>query len=175
MNNQDKQNKKARKAALYGMLIALAFTFSYLESQLPFNFSIPGVKLGLANLVVLVGLYTLTPKEVFPIALIRILLAGLTFGNTFSLLYSFVGGILSFAVMLVARKTKLSIVGVSMLGGISHNIGQISVAAIALGTTRIAYYLPVLLLAGTLTGLLLGIAGNLIIRRIKIINQREEG
>lgn len=155
--------------ALFGMMVALAFTFSYLESLIPFNFGIPGVKLGLANLVVVVALYTMKPAEAFSIAVIRIFLAGLTFGNAYSIAYSLCGGILSFAVMLLMKKTKLSIVGVSMMGGISHNIGQIIVAAIVMETARIAYYLPVLLVAGLATGLLLGIVSKLIVSRVEKI------
>lgn len=164
--------KKGRNIALFGMMVALAFTFSYLESLIPFNFGIPGVKLGLANLVVVVALYTMKPGEAFFIAVVRIFLAGLTFGNVYSLAYSLCGGILSFAVMALVRKTKLSIVGVSMLGGICHNIGQIAVAAIVMETARIAYYLPVLLAAGLATGLLLGIVAKLIVDRVDKIKKR---
>lgn len=159
--------------ALFGMMVALAFTFSYLESLIPFNFGIPGVKLGLANLVVVVALYTMKPAEAFSIAVIRIFLAGLTFGNAYSIAYSLCGGILSFAVMLLMKKTKLSIVGVSMMGGISHNIGQIIVAAIVMETARIAYYLPVLLVAGLATGLLLGIVSKLIVSRVEKIKKTQ--
>lgn len=164
--------KKGRNIALFGMMVALAFTFSYLESLIPFNFGIPGVKLGLANLVVVVALYTMKPGEAFFIAVVRIFLAGLTFGNVYSLAYSLCGGILSFVVMALVRKTKLSIVGVSMLGGICHNIGQIAVAAIVMETERIAYYLPVLLAAGLATGLLLGIVAKLIVDRVDKIKKR---
>ena len=158
---------KAKKTALFGMMVALAFTFSYLESLIPINFGIPGVKLGLANLVVVVTMYVMSPKTAFPIAVIRIVLAGLTFGNAYSLAYSLAGGLLSFAVMVLAKKSnRLSVIGVSMLGGISHNIGQIAVAAFVMGTYRIAYYLPVLLIAGMITGLLLGVAARLIIDRL---------
>lgn len=165
-------NSKAKRIAFYGMMVALAFTFSYLESLIPFNFGIPGVKLGLANLVVVVALYVIKPGEAFTIAIIRIFLAGLTFGNVYSLAYSLCGGILSFIVMYLAKKTKLSIVGVSMLGGICHNIGQIIVAAIVMETARIAYYLPVLLIAGLLTGLLLGIISKAIISRFEKVNNK---
>lgn len=164
--------KKGKNVALFGMMVALAFTFSYLESLIPFNFGIPGVKLGLANLVVVVALYTMKPGEAFFIAVVRIFLAGLTFGNVYSLAYSLCGGILSFAVMALVRKTKLSIIGVSMLGGICHNIGQIVVAAIVMETARIAYYLPVLLAAGLATGLLLGIVSKLIVDRVDKIKKR---
>lgn len=167
------KNKKTKNVALFGMMVALAFTFSYLESLIPFNFGIPGVKLGLANLVVVVALYTMKPSEAFSIAVIRIFLAGLTFGNAYSIAYSLCGGILSFAVMLLMKKTKLSIAGVSMMGGISHNIGQIIVAAIVMETARIAYYLPVLLVAGLATGLLLGIVSKLIVSRVEKIKKTQ--
>ena len=160
---------KSKRIALFGIMVALAFTFSYLESLIPFNFAIPGVKLGLANLVVVVALYIMKPSEAFFIAIIRILLAGLTFGNVYSLAYSLCGGILSFAVMLLVKKTKLSVIGVSMLGGICHNIGQIIVAAIVMETARIAYYLPVLLGAGLVTGLLMGIISKLVVNRFEKI------
>lgn len=166
------KSNKAGRIALFGMMVALAFTFSYLESLIPFNFGIPGVKLGLANLVVVVAIYTMHPGEAFFIAVARIFLAGLTFGNAYSLAYSLCGGILSFLVMLAAKRTKLSVIGVSMLGGICHNIGQIIVAAIIMDTSRIVYYLPVLLIAGLLTGMLLGIVSKLIINRFKKIKNR---
>lgn len=158
---------KVKKIALFGMLVALAFTLSYFESLIPFNFGIPGVKLGLANLVVVVALYIMKPGEAFAIAMIRIFLAAMTFGNFYSLAYSLCGGILSFVVMLAAKKTKLSVIGVSILGGICHNIGQIIVAAFIMETGRIAYYLPVLLVAGLITGMLLGIVSKLVINRFE--------
>lgn len=158
---------KVKKIALFGMLVALAFTLSYFESLIPFNFGIPGVKLGLANLVVVVALYIMKPGEAFAIAMIRIFLAAMTFGNFYSLAYSLCGGILSFVVMLAAKKTKLSVIGVSILGGICHNIGQIIVAAFIMETGRIAYYLPVLLAAGLITGMLLGIVSKLVINRFE--------
>ena len=165
---------KIKSIALFGMMVALAFTFSYLESLIPFDFAIPGVKLGLANLVVVVALYTMKPGEALCIVIIRIFLAGLTFGNAYSLAYSLCGGLLSYAVMLLFKKTKLSIIGVSMLGGIFHNIGQIIVAAMVLGTARIAYYLPVLLVSGVATGLAIGIVSKLITDRVKIIKNNSK-
>lgn len=168
------KNDKAKHIALFGMMVALAFTFSYLESLIPFNFGIPGVKLGLANLVVVVALYIMKPAEAFAIALIRIFLAGLTFGNVYSIAYSLCGGVLSFVVMYLMKKTKLSIIGVSMLGGVCHNIGQIIVAAIIMETVRIAYYLPVLLVAGLVTGFLMGIISKLVIDRFKKIKKSRE-
>ena len=165
------KSNKSKRIALFGMMVALAFTFSYLESLIPFNFGIPGVKLGLANLVVVIALYTMKPGEAFSIAVIRIFLAGLTFGNVYSIAYSLCGGILSFVIMLLAKKTKLSVVGVSMLGGICHNIGQIIVAAIVMETIRIAYYLPVLLVAGLVTGFIMGVVSKLVINRFDAIKK----
>lgn len=167
------KNNKAKKIALFGMMVALAFTFSYFESLIPLDFVAPGVKLGLANLVVVIALYLMKPGEAFAIAIIRIFLAGLTFGNVYSIAYSLCGGILSFLVMYLVRKTKLSVIGVSMLGGICHNIGQIIVAAIVMGTSRIAYYLPVLLVAGLITGFLLGVISKLVTERFEKVKKNK--
>lgn len=152
---------KAIIVAMYGMLIALAFVFSYIEVLIPFNFGIPGVKLGLANIVILIALYTIGYKGSFVISCIRIVLVGFTFGNMFSILYSLAGGILSFIVMSLCKKSnKFSTIGVSVAGGITHNIGQIAVASIVLKTESLKYYLPILLVAGTVTGVLIGILGS---------------
>lgn len=161
------KNAKAKNAALYGLLIALSFALSYLEHLLPLPVGIPGVKLGLANLVVVTALYLLPAKKAFPVAAARILLAGLTFGNAFSLLYSLAGGLLSFFVMLLLKRTPLSVTGVSVAGGVSHNIGQLAVAAFVVGTARIVYYLPVLLGAGLGAGLLIGLVAGPVIASLR--------
>lgn len=165
---------KVKNIAFYGMLIALAFIFSYLETFIPINalIPIPGVKLGLANIVVLFALYTMKPRDAFVIAILRILLAGFLFGNPMTIAYSFAGGMLSLLVMWLTKKTKLSIMGVSMLGGICHNIGQLAMAVLLTETSRIAYYLPVLLISGLVTGLLMGIAANLVIDRVEKIKSK---
>ena len=168
------KNSKAKKIARFAVMIALAFTLSYLESLLPINLGIPGVKLGLANLVTVVAIYLLPAGSAFGIAVIRILLSGLTFGNAIMLVYSLSGGLLSFAVMMLFKRTKLSPIGVSILGGIAHNAGQLIAAAALMGTARIAYYMPVLLIASTVTGLLIGIASNMIITRLKKIDLEKE-
>lgn len=159
--------KKSKRAALCGLLIALAFVFSYLESLIPINIGVPGVKIGLANLVVVTAIYTLNKRDAFFISMVRILLSGLIFSGAFSLLYSFAGGILSFFVMLLAQKNKrLSVTGVSVLGGAVHNTGQILVAAIVMQTAGLIYYLPVLLASGAVSGTLIGIVSNIIIDRL---------
>ncbi|MDO5154647.1 MAG: Gx transporter family protein [Eubacteriales bacterium] len=147
----------AKKVAEMGVFVALAMIFSYVEVLIPFHFGIPGVKLGIANLVIVVGLYLFPAKEVFGISVVRILLMGLLFGNGVSILYSLVGGILSFFVMLFCKKVSVfSVIGVSVAGGVFHNIGQILAAMVVLWNVRIVSYLPVLLVAGVVTGALNG-------------------
>lgn len=158
---------KAKKVAVFALCIALAFTLSFLETLIPINIGVPGVKVGLANLVVVAALYLLDKKEAFAISMIRILISGLLFSGAFSLLYSFTGGILSFFVMLFAMKSKkFSVLGVSVLGAAVHNIGQIIVAAIVMQTPRIIYYLPVLLISGAVAGVTVGIISKTVVERL---------
>lgn len=157
-----------RKTALYGLLVALAFIFSYLESLLPLSVGIPGIKLGLANGVTLTALYLLRPRDALAVSVVRILLAGLTFGSPMTMLYSLSGGLLSFGVMWLCRRTeRFSVVGVSIAGGVSHNLGQLAVAAVALATPSIAWYVPVLLVAGLVTGGLIGGLCRLLLPRLE--------
>lgn len=159
-----------RKIAYLGLLIALAFVFSYVEFLIPIHFGVPGAKLGLANLVIVVALYTLNDRDVFLLSVIRIVLVGFTFGSMASMLYSLAGGIMSFAVMVAAKRTKLlALTGVSVLGGVFHNIGQIFVAIWVLRTASLVYYLPVLLLAGSLSGVAIGVLGAMVTKRIQKI------
>ncbi len=157
-----------RRVALCGMMVALAFILSYVEHLIPFNFGIPGVKLGLANLVVLLALYTLDLRDAFVIAVIRIILTGLTFGGLFSMLYSLAGGLLSFLLMaFLSRKKLLGTTGVSICGGIAHNVGQLLVAMCVLETGNVWYYFPVLLISGAVTGTLIGLVGGLMVGRLQ--------
>jgi len=159
---------KSSKISTYGLLIALAFILSYIEALFPPPVPIPGIKLGLANLMVLVGLYTMGVKEAFVLSLIRIILVGLTFGNMSTMLFSLAGGILSWLVMSLLKQVKsFSLVGVSVAGAVSHNIGQIITAIFVTENINIIYYLPFLLLSGLITGAVIGIIGALIIKRIK--------
>lgn len=155
--------KISKNVSVCAMLVALAMICSYVESMIPVNFGIPGVKLGLANLVTIIALYLIPPWEVLAIVITRILLMGFMFGNGMSILYSLAGGILSFIVMLLMRKAKgFSITGVSIAGGISHNVGQIFVAVCVVENLKLIYYLPALLISGTITGALIGmIAGRI--------------
>ncbi len=159
----------AHTAAYCGILTALAMIFSYVEALIPVHFGIPGIKLGLANLVVLSGLYYLRPGMVLMISAARIVLTGLLFGNGVSILYSLAGGMLSYAVMMITLLAGgFSPAGVSVAGGVSHNIGQLLVAAIVLQTPVLIRYLPVLLAAGTVAGLLMGMLTMRVMRALHI-------
>lgn len=161
---------KTKQIAYLGLLIALAFVFSYIELLIPVNLGIPGAKLGLANLVIIVALYTLKERDALLLSMIRIVLVGFTFTNLASMLYSFAGGILSFLAMLLAKKSqKFSITGVSVIGGIFHNIGQIIMASWVVKNTSLVYYLPVLMLAGISAGAAIGMLGAMVTKRIKNI------
>ncbi len=159
--------KTTYQMALRGMLIAIAFALSWIEMQIPYFFPIPGIKLGLSNLVVLLALYRLGIPDAFAINMLRILLVGLTFGNAYALAYSFAGGILSFLVMTLLKQwTKLSIRFVSVAGGIMHNVGQILVAMFVLQSLGLLWYLPYLWISGIVAGILIGLLCEIIIRRI---------
>lgn len=166
---KQKKNKKtaAQRVSMYGICIALAMILSYIETLIPINFGIPGIKPGLANLAVFTALYLMTPVDAFLISMIRILLISITFGNLYALLYSMAGGILSFAVMLLCKKKRLfGKTGVSIMGGVFHNAGQLLVAAAVLENTAVFVYFPVLLISGMCTGALIGLAGAMVLRRL---------
>lgn len=166
MDHQGKNSPISTVAGM-GMLLAFALILSYVESLIPFSFGIPGIKLGLANLAVVVGLYLIGTKEAFLIDFTRILLAGFLFGNLYSILYSMAGGIGSFLVMAVCKRSNaFSVKGVSMAGGVSHNAAQLAVAALVVETGSVLYYFPALLVAGLLTGFLIGVIAEQVERRI---------
>ncbi len=148
-----------------GIFVALAMIFSYIEALIPLNFGIPGVKAGLANLIVVAALYRLKPSEAFLISMARILLTGLLFGSGLSLLYSLSGGLFSFAVMYLLKRTGIcSVTGVSVAGGVAHNAGQLLAAYAVLRSGSIWYYAPVLTVAGVLAGTLIGFLSDRVLR-----------
>lgn len=157
-----------KKVAYFGVLTALALIFSYIETLIPIHFGISGVKLGFANLIIVIALYKMGIKEAYTLSIVRVILAGFIFGNLFSILYSLAGGLLSLTMMVVLKKTeKFSVFGVSMAGGVFHNIGQLIMAAIVLESFSIAYYFPILLVSGVVTGLLIGLVSNEMLKRLK--------
>ena len=157
-----------RKVAIFGVFTALALIFSYVELLIPINFGIPGAKLGLANLMTVLVLYKMGIKEALALSII---LSGFMFGNLFGILYSLSGGLLSFLVMVLLKKSdRFSVAGVSIGGGTAHNIGQLFVAMVVVQTYQVGYYLPVLLVAGEVTGLLIGLVAKEVLKRIQGIS-----
>ena len=166
----------AGKIAMYGMLIALAMIFSFVETLIPIPIPVPGVKLGLANLVTIVCLYLLGIKAAFAVSFLRILLISFTFGNVSAILFSASGGLCSLLCMMAAKKSAaFSEAGVSIIGGVSHNIGQILAAMFIIQNIGLFAYLPLLLVAGVLTGLLIGVLAALINKRIgPVLKKKKE-
>ncbi len=158
-----------KQLPLWGLLTALALTLSYLEAQIPVFYAVPVLKLGLTNLVVLTALYRLDGRSAFLINLVRMILVAFTFGNMFSLLYSLAGGMLSWLVMVLLKKSHcFGVVGVSVSGGVFHNVGQILVAMAVLETSSLIYYLPFLLLSGLVAGIVIGLISGEIVRRLPV-------
>ena len=155
------------RVAYFGVFTALALIFSYVET---INFGIPGVKLGLANLVIVIALYKMKLTEVYLLSVVRVLLSGFIFGNYFSIIYSLAGGLLSLTVMALLKKSKgFSVMGISVAGGVFHNVGQLIVAMLVVETFSVGYYFSVLLVAGLITGLVIGIVSAEMLKRIKNI------
>lgn len=158
---------RGKTVARYGLLTALAMVLSYIETLVPLSLAVPGVKLGLANLVVIFALYRMGPLPAAALSLLRVLLVSFTFGNAYSFWYSLAGAVLSFLVMALLRRLDwFGELGVSVAGGVCHNLGQIAVAILVLRSTAAAYYLPVLLCSGTAAGTAIGAAAAILIRRI---------
>lgn len=161
-------NSFSEKIALHGLLVALAFVLSWVEMQIPYFFAVPGIKLGLTNLVVLIALYRLGSADAFALNVVRILLVSFTFGNMAALLYSLAGGMLSFLAMyLMKRFTKFSVKLVSVFGGFFHNVGQILVAMLVLKSVHVLWYLPYLWISGIVAGIVIGLIGELVMQKLK--------
>lgn len=158
---------KTSRIATLGLLAALAVLFGYIETLVPFFFGIPGIKIGLANMAIITVLYLFGAGSAAAVSLVRILVVGLLFGNLYSILYSFAGAACSLAVMVLLKKTgRFGIAGISAAGGVAHNMAQLAVAALVVQTYSIAYYLPVLIASGVFFGIVIGIAGALITKRL---------
>lgn len=152
------QNKKI---AYYGLFASLAILMGYVELLIPLPLLIPGMKLGLANVIIVIVMYFLDSKAAFFISLIRVLLSGLLFAGFAGLLYSLAGALFSFVIMAALKKTGgFSIISVSIMGGIFHNIGQIIVAALVVENIKLMYYLPFLLVFGVMTGAVIGVVAR---------------
>ena len=155
-----------------GVLIALAFILSYIESLLPSFTGIPGVKPGFANIAVMCALYVVGGKIAFAVALVRVVLSGFMFTGMNAMLYSLAGSVLSLTVMLLLKRAgKFSAPAVSIAGGVAHNAGQIILARIMLGSA-VLYYFPILVISGTVAGLIIGVIAGLLIPRIRMIARK---
>lgn len=167
-------SSRTNSIAYYGVFIALAFILSWLETFLPnpLEGMVPGIKLGLANLVVIIALYRLGFFPAAGISLVRVLLTAFTFGNLSMFFYSLAGSILSLLVMQLTKRFRIfSTTGISILGGLAHNLGQIMVAILILGSSLV-YYLPYLLLGGCVSGFLIGLLAALILHHLPQFNEK---
>ena len=165
MSSQD----RTKRLSMAALLAALALIFSYVEAMVPSPVAMPGVKLGVANLVILIALYQLDFKYAFSINLVRIVVSGLLFSGVFGILYSLAGGMLSLVIMWALKKTNLfSIVGVSMAGGVAHNIGQILVASAVVSDLKMFAYLPILMFSGIISGILIGFLCHYVMLALKM-------
>lgn len=160
---------KTKKLAFLGLCTAVTLILSYVEALLPPLWAaVPGIKMGLPNIMILFLLYRCSLKEAAAVSLVRLFAVALLFGNVMTLAYSFAGALLSLAVMVLLKKTdRFSMIGVSIAGGVFHNLGQILVAMLVLETAEIGYYMIILTLTGTLAGILIGIAGYLVLKYLK--------
>ncbi len=159
MQYQDKRsNSSTKRLAVTALFASLSLIFSYIEFLLPAAPGIPGVKLGLANLVIIVALYKMDARYAISINVLRVILAGMLFTGVFGMLYSLAGAIVSFFVMYIFYRTnRFSVIGVSMIGGVAHNLGQLTIAAFIVSSTKLFYYLPILIISGMIAGILIGI------------------
>lgn len=158
-----------RKLTYLALTVSFALILSFIESRIPAFVAIPGIKVGLANIAVIFTLYKFGTREAAAVSLVRVALVSILFGSPVSLIYSLTGAVLSFTVMLLLKRlTPLSEIGVSVAGGVAHNIGQICAASVMLGTNVVVYYLPFLLLSGTIAGVVVGIASGLLIKKVDL-------
>ena len=168
MQSPTKARISTATIAHIALLTSLALIFSYVEAIIPYNPGIPGIKLGIANIVVIVALYKYSWQEAACINALRVVIAGLLFNGMFGMLYALAGALVSFVIILILKKTgKFSVIGVSMAGGVFHNLGQLLVAAALIEDVRIFFYFPVLLFSGIVCGIAIGVAGTLILRALK--------
>lgn len=160
--------KKSSQVAFCGIFTALAMIFSYIEALIPIPIGIPGAKLGFANIAIIVVLFLIGGRASFCVDILRIILTGMLFGNGSSFIFSLCGGGLSIIVMILAKKCeRLSIIGVSVLGGVAHNIGQLAAACLIMENIMISLYLPLLLVSGVITGIVNGVIGKIIKKILK--------
>lgn len=159
---------ETRRIAQIGVLVSLAMVLSYLESMFPVFLAVPGIRIGLANIAIVFALYHLGFRAALGISVVRVVLSALLFGSVISMSYSLCGALISLAMMAILKRSGLfGTVAVSVVGGVSHNLGQIAVACLILQTKAIAYYIPVLILSGVVSGVVIGIVSAVVIARLE--------
>ena len=175
MQSFSKEKFMESDVALYGMFVSVSLVLSYIEAIIPINLPVPGMKLGLANIVIIWVLYSMGIKAAAIVSLVRVILAGFMFGNMYSIIFSMAGALLSLITMYFLKKIKaFSIIGVSIAGGVMHNAGQIIVSMIVLENVRMAYYFPALMISGVVAGIAIGLLGGILYRKIKILPQNTD-
>ena len=163
-----KKNSSTKSIAFLGISASVALLLSYIEFLLPPLFAaVPGIKIGLPNVIIIFVLYAVGVKAAAGVSFVRLCVSSLLFGNPVMFAYSAAGAVLSFLIMIILKKTdKLSAVGVSVAGGVAHNLGQIFVAMLLLNTPQIAYYMIVLTVTGTVSGVFIGLCGAYLVKRL---------
>ncbi len=162
------RNKTLRLTTL-ALTISFAMVLSYIESRIPAFVAIPGIKVGLANIAVIFSLYKFGIKEAITVSILRVFLVSMLFGSPVSLIYSISGALLSLLTMIILKKlTPLSEVAISVTGGVMHNVGQIAAASFMLSTNVVVYYLPFLLVSGTVAGIVVGIVSAILVKKVRI-------
>lgn len=163
------RNKSAQRVAVSGLLTSLMLVFGFIERQFPLTVAVPGIKLGLANSVLLYALYMLGVRQSIILMLLKALMSWLIYMNMNAMFYSLAGGVLSLgAMILLSRMKDVSIIGVSAIGAVFFNIGQILMAVVMLNTPQLLFsYLPILMVSGVLTGILTGIVAQMVMKHLK--------
>ena len=158
-----------KKLTALAITISLALILSFIESRIPAFVAIPGVKVGLANIAVIFTLYKIGVKEAIAVSILRVILVSFLFGTPVSLIYSITGAVFSLTVMVILKRlTHLTEIAVSVSGGVMHNVGQITAASFMLSTNVVTYYLPFLLVSGTIAGVAIGIASAILVKRVRV-------
>lgn len=162
--------EKTKRIAFLGVITSVALILAYVEAILPPIYAaVPGIKVGLPNIVIIFILYRFGVKDAAMVSGVRLLIVALLFGNVMTLAYSTAGAVLSLLVMTILKKiNSFSTVGVSIAGAVAHNLGQIAVAILLLESTQIGYYMIILAVTGTIAGIFIGLAGNAIIKRVDL-------
>lgn len=156
---------KTKKITLFGLLLGAALVLGYFERFIPIAVGLPGVKLGLANTVLLYALYIMDVKSSFKLMLLKVILSGMIFAGVSGMIYSFSGGLLSLIMMLITKRClNTSIVGVSLMGAVFHNVGQLVAASMVVQTKGLLFYFPILLISAIITGILTGVVAKYVFK-----------